>query len=356
MEAALSTEPFGHLIAPPSEFHLLDFIQQGLVQYQFPWPFPAHLCLLPPPNSVFSPGGSGKVYSGYWKKKKMKVALKFFGYSITEPNVNDILNEIRILQQLRHLSGFVQLQAVFMDTMLGKAENKIHSVPYPCIVMELLEGKELIEVIEQHQHISEHDLATIFRQLIHTLSQCHDLGFIHRWVSLSLPSVSLSLLISDSDLKLQNLMFADKDSFTSCKIIDCGMMIHLSPPSPSSPSPSPPSVYTSTKIQGTMGYVAPESLLKKQYSAASDVWQAGVCLYSLLSGSYPFNPRYPEHVVERGYVPMVGLGWKNISDNAKDLIAKMLIKNPSDRITVTQIFQHPCTHPPPLCVLWTLAG
>jgi serine/threonine protein kinase len=119
----------------------------------------------------------------------MKVALKFFGYSISEPNEDDILNEIKILQQLQHLSGFVQLQAVFMDTRLGKAESKIHSVAYPCIVMELLEGKELIEVIEQHQHISEHDLATIFLQLIRTLSQCHDLGFIHR--SPSLPSLSL---------------------------------------------------------------------------------------------------------------------------------------------------------------------
>lgn len=128
-------------------------------------------------------------------------------------------------------------------------------------------------------------------------------------------------------------MFADKDSLTSCKIIDCGMMIQLPPNE---------KVYTSTKIQGTMGYVAPESLSKKQYSSASDIWQAGICLYSLLSGSYPFNPRYPEHVIERGYVPMNGLGWKNISDNAKNLVDKMLIKNPQDRITISQILQHPC--------------
>lgn len=159
------------------------------------------------------------------------------------------------------------------------------------------------------------------------------------------PSVTLLLLPFPSltlprDLKLQNLMFADKDSLTSCKIIDCGMMVQLR---------ANETIYTSSKIQGTMGYVAPESLTKRQYSSASDIWQAGVCLYSLLSGSYPFNPRYPEHVVERGFVPMVGLGWKNISENAKDLISQMLIKNPADRITMTQIFQHPCSSlPPPL--------
>lgn len=47
--------------------------------------------------------------------------------------------------------------------------------------MELLEGKELIEIIDHHHHISEVDLATIFRQLIQTLYQCHELGFIHRY-------------------------------------------------------------------------------------------------------------------------------------------------------------------------------
>lgn len=142
------------------------------------------------------------------------------------------------------------------------------------------------------------------------------------------------------DLKLQNLMFADKDSLTSCKIIDCGMMVQLPPKE---------TTYISAKIQGTMGYVAPESLTRRQYSTASDIWQAGICLYSLLSGSYPFNPRYPEHVVERPYIPMVGLGWKNISENAKDLVSKMLIKNPVDRINIVQIFLHPCRFNPHVC-------
>ncbi len=129
-------------------------------------------------------------------------------------------------------------------------------------------------------------------------------------------------------------MFADKDSFDSCKIIDCGMMVQLPPNE---------RIFTSAKIQGTMGYVAPESLSRRQYSFASDIWQAGICLYSLLSGSYPFNPRYPEHVLERAYVPMTGLGWRNISANAKDLIDKMLIKNSLDRIKMENIFNHPCT-------------
>jgi serine/threonine protein kinase len=318
-----SSPAFRHLLCSTSEFQILDFIQQGASPISF-----FHLIVSPLDPS----GGSGKVYSGYWNKKKKKVALKFFGYSISEPREEDILNEIRILQQLQHIPGFVQVEAVFFDSASGKADNKIHLSSYPCIVMELLEGKELIEVVDQRRHISELDLATIFRQLIHTLYQCHDIGFIHRSVNplfTRCPHPPSPL----RDLKLQNLMFADKDSLTSCKIIDCGMMVQLPPKE---------TIYTSPKIQGTMGYVAPESLTKRQYSSASDIWQAGVCLYSLLSGSYPFNPRYPEHVVERGFVPMVGLGWKNISDNAKDLVSQMLVKDPADRISMAQIFKHPC--------------
>lgn len=90
------------------------------------------------------------------------------------------MNEIKILQRLQHIDGFVKLEAVFFDTSSGKADHKLHLSSFPCIVMELLEGKELIEVIDQHRQISEHDLAVIFSQLITALHSCHEIGFIHR--------------------------------------------------------------------------------------------------------------------------------------------------------------------------------
>ncbi|CAE7602625.1 DCLK3, partial [Symbiodinium microadriaticum] len=99
--------------------------------------------------------------------------------------------------------------------------------------------------------------------------------------------------------------------------------------------------YRSSSIQGTVGYVAPETLLHKMYSPASDMWQAGVCLYSMLSGFSPFHPKHPEQITEHTYFPMKGVGWDNISDAAKDLISRILVKNVPDRITAQQILQHP---------------
>jgi serine/threonine protein kinase len=98
-------------------------------------------------------------------------------------------------------------------------------------------------------------------------------------------------------------------------------------------------IYISRKIEGTPRYCAPESWVYKQYSCQSDVWQAGCCLYSLLSGYSPFVDE-PALIIEGLYSPMDGEGWDNISDIAKDLIRKMLVVDPSKRFTTPQILSH----------------
>jgi calcium/calmodulin-dependent protein kinase I len=98
-----------------------------------------------------------------------------------------------------------------------------------------------------------------------------------------------------SDVKLENLMLANKKPHSPVKIIDVGMMVRMQPHK---------AYYRSSSIQGTVGYVAPETLLHKMYSPASDMWQAGVCLYSMLSGFSPFHPKHPEQITEHTYFPM----------------------------------------------------
>lgn len=90
-------------------------------------------------------------------------------------------------------------------------------------------------------------------------------------------------------------MLANKSPKSPVKIIDVGMMVRMAPNK---------NYYRSSSIQGTVGYVAPETLLHKMYSPASDMWQAGVCLYSMLSGFSPFHPKHPEQITEHTYFPM----------------------------------------------------
>lgn len=104
---------------------------------------------------------------------------------------------------------------------------------------------------------------------------------------------------------------------------------------------TPTSVFKDVLVDGTAGYVAPESFRKMEYSAKTDVFQAGCCLYSMLSGLAAFDPNVPDECLHKPYRPTVGTAWDNISDSAKDLISHLLAPNPSQRYSTQEILQHP---------------
>jgi serine/threonine protein kinase len=108
---------------------------------------------------------------------------------------------------------------------------------------------------------------------------------------------------------------------------------------------SPNGIFKSLHVEGTAGYCSPESYLKRHYSAQSDVWQAGCCLYSMLSGNAPFPQDNPERIMAALYAPMVGVGWERISELAKDLISRILVKDPSQRFTLEDILNHSWLQP-----------
>ena len=91
---------------------------------------------------------------------------------------------------------------------------------------------------------------------------------------------------------------------------------------------------------GSPNYAAPELISGKYYNgAAIDIWSCGVILYTLLTGYLPFNEKQTnklyKKITECKYILP-----ENISDSAKDLIFRILQKNPLDRITIPEIKQH----------------
>jgi serine/threonine protein kinase len=90
------------------------------------------------------------------------------------------------------------------------------------------------------------------------------------------------------------------------------------------------------------GYFAPESLLRNEYSFKSDVWQAGCILYCMLCGHPAFHsdPQYQRQITHMTFYPMTGPEWAGISEPAKDLVRRMLSRNPDERFSTEEVLAH----------------
>lgn len=97
-----------------------------------------------------------------------------------------------------------------------------------------------------------------------------------------------------------------------------------------------------TERFGTAYYIAPE-VLKKDYNEKCDLWSIGVILYVLLSGTPPFGGKSDKDIiknVQKGVYDFDEKDWKNISEEAKDLINKLLTYEPSKRISAKDALDH----------------
>ena len=88
-------------------------------------------------------------------------------------------------------------------------------------------------------------------------------------------------------------------------------------------------------VAGTLGYLAPEILLREAYSVAVDAWGVGIILFELVAGYAPFFP-YSSCTRERA-PPLPATA----SPEARDLVARLLDADPARRITCAQARLHP---------------
>ena len=180
------------------------------------------------------------------------------------------------------------------------------------MVLEYAEHGELFNLLVDRGPLPEQEAVQFFRQIIIGISYCHALGIVHR------------------DLKPENLLL-DKD--LNIKIADFGMA----------------ALETEGKLLetscGSPHYAAPEIVSGIPYKGfASDIWSCGVILFALLTGRLPFdeddgNIRNLLLKVQSGRFEMPGRD--EISDDARDLIARILVVDPERRIKARDILRHP---------------
>ena len=135
--------------------------------------------------------------------------------------------------------------------------------------------------------------------------------------------------ICHRDLKPENFLFQEDSNDSEIKLIDFGLSKRFGS-----------MVQTQTKVKlqtivGTPYYVAPE-VLSGDYDSSCDIWSLGIILFILLCGYPPFEGDNNKEIfknVLKQKLKFEDKDWKNISAEAKDLITKMLDKDPKTRIT-----------------------
>ncbi|KAM0827038.1 hypothetical protein ACQ4PT_068455 [Festuca glaucescens] len=220
---------------------------------------------------------------------------------VTEEDVEDVRREIQIMHHLAGHPNVISIVGAYEDAVA------VH------LVMELCAGGELFDRIIQRGHYSEKAAAQLARVIIGVVEACHSLGVMHR------------------DLKPENFLFVNQKEDSLLKAIDFGLSIFF----------KPGEIYSD--VVGSPYYVAPEVLMKN-YGCEVDVWSAGVIIYILLSGVPPFWDESEQGIFEqvlKGDLDFSSEPWPSISKSAKDLVRKMLNRDPGKRLTAHEALCHP---------------
>eukprot|EP00419_Tripos_fusus_P053609 CAMPEP_0172814160 /NCGR_PEP_ID=MMETSP1075-20121228/11089_1 /TAXON_ID=2916 /ORGANISM="Ceratium fusus, Strain PA161109" /LENGTH=397 /DNA_ID=CAMNT_0013653945 /DNA_START=68 /DNA_END=1261 /DNA_ORIENTATION=+ len=256
--------------------------------------------------------GTGKfaVVHLCWRRAQpeKRYALKVINTRVGDmASLNRIRQEIQILQVLGNHPGLVSL----VDT----DESQPGSIR---LVLELCEGGELYDRIQQKQYYPEQEAKLCCHQIIDAVSYIHGRGIMHR------------------DLKPENILLSSKVSNTDIKISDFGLA-RIS-------RDYPRRLPRSHSICGSDFYLAPEVIKQEEYGREIDIWAVGVITYVLLSGSLPFFHnvlhKLYRHIVERD-LSFPEQAWKNVSKGALDFILRLLQVRAGDRLTADQALSHP---------------
>lgn len=248
-------------------------------------------------------GSFGTVFKVFHKHTKQTRAMKVIKKEniFLQDDEQKFLKEIEILKELDHMN-VIKIYEYYEDSM-----NYY-------LITEFVSGGELYDTIIKWNFFDENVARGIFKQIISAVAYIHNLNIIHR------------------DLKPENILVESmKGDMINIKLIDFGTCNYFQKDK-------------KLRLQvGSPYYIAPE-VLDGSYNEKCDIWSCGCILYVLLVGYPPFEALTSEELLKRvklGKYDTEGEGWDCVSDEAKDLVKKMLCKNFKKRISANEILNHP---------------
>ncbi|KAJ3116515.1 MAP microtubule affinity-regulating kinase 1 [Phlyctochytrium bullatum] len=242
-------------------------------------------------------GSFAKVKLAIHRLTNEKVAIKVIDKESLpdEYSLKNIHREAQIMRLLDH-PNIIQLYEV-MET-----KKELY------LVLEYASGGEVLDYIVAHGRLKEKEARKFIQQIVSALEYCHSLNIAHR------------------DLKSENLLL---DEDMSIKISDFGLS----------------NIYDTAKTLGTCCgspvYSAPELIEGRRYVGPEvDAWSLGINMYAMVVGDLPFansnlTALYEAILKGRYEVPDF------LSQECRDLIAKLLVTNPKKRYTCSQVREHP---------------
>ncbi|XP_038053791.1 serine/threonine-protein kinase Chk2-like [Patiria miniata] len=263
-------------------------------------------------SKVLGRGACGLVRLAFKKGSCEKFAIKIIekktfsiGGSMLSNMEKTVMEEVNILKALNH-------------PCIIAIEDVCHTDDKLYIILELVEGGELFDRVISVKKFDELTAKVLFYQMLLATKYLHDNGITHR------------------DLKPENILLNNDESHTLIKVTDFGLSKFLGEKS------------LMQTLCGTPTYLAPEVLTKAGktgYGKSVDCWSLGVILFICLGGYPPFTEEVTamplDDQIKRGYYSFPAKFWKGVSDEAMDLIKKLLTVDAHRRFTVHSALDHP---------------
>ncbi|XP_062903828.1 MAP/microtubule affinity-regulating kinase 3a isoform X4 [Mobula hypostoma] len=223
-----------------------------------------------------------------------EVAIKIIDKTQLNPtSLQKLFREVRIMKCLNH-PNIVKLFEVI------ETEKTLY------LVMEYASGGEVFDYLVAHGRMKEKEARAKFRQIVSAVQYCHQKQIVHR-------DLKAENLLLDADMNIKIADFGFSNEFIIGNKLDtfCG---------------SPP-------------YAAPELFQGKKYDGPEvDVWSLGVILYTLVSGSLPFDGQNLKELRERVLRGKYRIPFY-MSTDCENLLKRFLVLNPSKRGTLEQIMK-----------------
>jgi len=244
-------------------------------------------------NQQIGRGGFGVVYTGIRKSDNVPVAIKVVSNNQRVDDVEGKPLEVALMESVSDIPGVIKILEYF------DVDNNFF------IVMERFNSKDLFDYISEEGPLPEFVARDLFKQIVDTVSKCHERGVIHRDIK------DENILIDLNTMKTKLIDFGSG-------IMDTEDQIHR-------------------RFKGTRVYSPPEWVGSGWYTSEGlTVWSLGILLYDMICGDIPFET--DKQILE------AELRWSKhlrLSEETKGLISACLEISPFKRLTLEHLRRHP---------------